>query len=184
MISALPFARVFSEQNDGNEHFPGFLLVNHGRSELADPRLLAWSYAQIALKSVEFGLENLDTPEAAFPALYLARHALELYLKGLVPDWERRRSGKNRHHIDYLVDILHARLVTDYHHDEISELTRFLRQFAMLDPKSMAFRFTDGAIVSFGDAPLQDPEIWVDFVAMKEALSLTFDALDRVWRAN
>lgn len=184
MTKDLPFHRVFSDHDNAEGTFPGFLLVNHGRTESAAPEDLAWSYAQNTLRSIEFGLENAETPEAAFPALYSARHTLELYLKGLVPDWENLRGGKNRHHIDYLVDILHERLEEDYDEVEVGALSGFLKQFAMLDPKGMAFRYRDGAVVSFGKAPLDDPEIWVDFVALREALTLTFEALDKVWRKN
>ena len=52
----------------------------------------------------------------------------------------------------------------------------------MLSPKSMEFRYRDGAVVSFGDAPLDDPEIWVDFIALRESLVKIFEALDNVWR--
>ncbi|MFC2968048.1 hypothetical protein [Acidimangrovimonas pyrenivorans] len=184
MTKALPFHRVFSDHDGSGDTFPGFLLVNHGRTETATPEDLAWSYAQNTLRSIEFGLENLGTPEAAFPALYMARHTLELYLKGLVPDWKSRRGDKTSHHIDYLSDILRERLLEDYDEVEVGALSDFLEQFAMLDPKGMAFRYRDGAVVSFGQAPLDAPEIWVDFVALRDALTLTFEALDKVWRKN
>lgn len=183
MSERLPFDRVFRDHEGSDDRFPGFLLANHGRTETADPRALASSYGQITLRSIELGLENLEDPEAAFPALYLARHTLELYLKGLVPDWNTRRDKKatGAHHIDYLVDILRARLLLNYDEAEVSALAKFLRQFSMLDPKSMAFRYRDGAVVSFGAAPLDDPEIWVDFVALRESLTTIFDALDKIW---
>lgn len=185
MSERLPFGRVFQDHDGSEEGFPGFLLVNHGRTETAEAKDLAWAYAQMTLRSIEFGLENLETPEAAFPALYMARHTLELYLKGLVPDWESRRmKGNTRHHIDYLIEILHDRLVRRYDEAEIKSLTEFLRQFAMLDPKSMAFRYRNGAVVSFGNAPLDDPEIWVDSIALRESLTLIFEALDKVWRLH
>lgn len=183
MNKPFPFNRVFQEQNGAVESFPGFLLVNHGRDETADAKNLAWAYAQMTLQSIEFGLENLDSPEAAFPPLYLARHTLELYLKGLVTDWKtQREKDKTRHHIDYLIDRLHSQLTHHYDENEITALTRFLHQFAMIDPKSMAFRYRDGAKVSFGTAPLDDPEIWVDFVALRDSMRLIFDALDKLWR--
>lgn len=183
MSERLLFGRVFQDHDAADYRFPGFLLVNHGRTETADPRALAACYAQVTLQSIEFGLENLDDPEAAFPALYLARHTLELYLKGLVPDWNTRRDKKTSgpHHIDYLVDILRGRLIQEYDEAEVSALAGFLHQFSMLSPKSMEFRYRDGAVVSFGDAPLDDPEIWVDFVALRESLTKVFGALDKVW---
>ena len=183
MSGGLPFGRVFQDHGGSDDRFPGFLLVNHGRTETADPRALAACYGQITLRSIEFGLENLDDPEAAFPALYLTRHTLELYLKGLVPDWNTRRDMKasGPHHIDYLVDILRARLLQEYDETEVSALADFLHQFSMLDPKSMAFRFRDGAVVTFGDAPQDDPEIWVDFMALRESLTKIFEALNKVW---
>jgi len=183
MSEQLPFGRVFQDHVGLDDRFPGFLLVNHGRTETADLRALAACYAQVTLRSIEFGLEYLDDPEAAFPALYLTRHTLELYLKGLVPDWNTRRNKKTSgpHHIDYLVDILRARLLQKYDEAEVSSLADFLHQFSMLSPKSMEFRYSDGAVVSFGDAPLDDPEIWVDFVALRESLTKVFEALDKVW---
>lgn len=183
MKASLPFSRVFKDQNESNEVFPGILLVNHGRQETADQKGLASAYAQATFRNIDFALENLDHPEAAYPALFLARHTLELYLKGLVPDWNAERSKeKTAHHIDYLVDILHDRLLRDYDEAEVHSLTEFLKQFSMLDPKSMAFRYADGAVRSFGSEPLDDPEIWVDFQALRESLGLIFEALDTIWR--
>jgi len=186
MSEPLPFHQVFQDHDGSEEHFPGFLLVNHGRTETTDAKNLAWAYAQMTLQGIEFGLGNLEVPEAAFPALYMARHTLELYLKGLVPDWDSRRDRKKAtaHHIDYLVDILRARLILEYDTEQTIALTKFLNQFSMLDPKSMAFRYRDGAVVSFGNAPLDDPEIWVDFVALRETLVQIFEALDKVWRSH
>lgn len=178
----LPFDRVFADHNGAEESFAGFLLVNHGKQALADERMLAWAYAQTTLQSIDFALDNLDTPEAAYPALFMARHTLELFLKGLVPDWEeKRKKGVNRHSIDYLVEILTADLRGNYDDLEVAALSKFLTQISMIDPKSMAFRFQDGAIESFKDAPLDDPEIWVNFRTLKESLSMVFDGLDRIW---
>lgn len=183
MSARLPFDRVFQDHDGSDDCFPGFLLVNHGRTDTTSPRALAACYGQVTLQSIQFGLANLDDPEAAFPALYLARHTLELYLKGLVPNWNKRRDKKasGPHCIEYLIDILCARLLEEYDENEVSAVADFLHQFSMLDPKSMAFRFQDGAVVSFGDAPLDDPEIWVDFVALRESLMKIFEALDKIW---
>lgn len=181
MNATLPFDRVFEDHDGSDEDFPSFLLVNHGQAQLADERPLAWAYAQAALRSVAFALENTDTPEAAYPALFLARHALELYLKGLVPDWDDHRGKANRHRIDYLVEIVHARLAARYHAAQLATLSDFLKHFEAIDPKAMSFRFSDGAAATFGGKIAGDPEIWVDFVAFRDALSLTFEALDRVW---
>ena len=182
MSESLPFGRVFQDRNGSQEKFPGFLLVNFGREDTADERALAANYGLMTLNAVDFALERLDEPEAGYPALYLGRHTLELYLKGLVPDWEERREkGKTRHHIDYLIDILRNRLAKRYDVEEILALSEFLHQIALLDPKSMAFRFRDGAKASFGETPIEDPEIWVDFVALSGSLRLIFEALNDLW---
>ena len=181
-MAELPLDRVFTDQAGGDENFPGFLLVNHGKSQLADQKALAKAYAQTCLKAIDVGLDDLQTSEAAYPALFLARHTLELYLKGLVADWDKQRpKTSNRHAIDYLVDILSAELKQDYHDHEVAALSKFLTQISMIDPKSMAFRYQDGAIVSLQDAPIDDPEIWINFQHLKQSLSLTFEALDRIW---
>ena len=184
MSDPLPFEKVFAEHNGFGDDFPGFLLVNHGHSETADQVQLARVYADVALQSIDYGLSKLDTPEAAYPGLFMARHALELYLKGIVPDWDNLRSGKNRHAIDYLVDILRDRLKQEYDDEEVDPFYRFLKQLYMIDPKSMAFRFQNGARLSFREDPLEDPEIWINFVELRKSLSKTFDALDKVWRQS
>ncbi|MEC7297765.1 MAG: hypothetical protein VXW43_03690 [Pseudomonadota bacterium] len=182
MTKPLPFDRVFQDHHASDDRFPGFLLVNHGRSETVDPRTLAASYGQMTLRAIGFGLENLEEPEAAYPALFLARHTVELYLKGLVPDWEAQRTkDKTRHHIDYLVDILNSQLEPDYDEAEISALGEFLNQMSIVDPQAMAFRFRDGAKQSFRKEPLDEPEIWIDFTALRESLALIFEALDMLW---
>ncbi|MCA2009157.1 hypothetical protein [Tritonibacter mobilis] len=178
----LPFDKVFAEQDGQAERFPGFLLADHGKHTRAEPKVLAWVYAEATLRSINFGLENLDTPEAGYPGLFMARHTLELYLKGLVPDWKAQRpKGKNRHAIDYLEEILSEQLKQDYDEREVQALSKFLIQFSMLDPKSTAFRYQDGAVVSLKDDPLSDPEIWIDFQALKQSLSMIFEALDKIW---
>ena len=178
----LPLDMVFADHSGGDENFPGFLLANHGKSQLADQRALARTYAQTCLKAIDVGLDDLLTPEAAYPALFLARHTLELYLKGLVPDWDNQRPKQsNRHAIGYLVQILSVELKKDYHDHEVAALSKFLTQISMIDPKSMAFRYPDGAVVSLQGAPIDDPEIWINFHHLKQSLSLTFEALDRIW---
>ncbi len=181
MTEQLPFGRVFSESQDDAEAFPGFLLVNHGHSQTANARALAKAYSDATLAALDYGLENKTAPEAAYPGLFLARHTLELYLKGLIPSWDTLRGRQNRHSIDYLVTLLRHQLVESYDKQEITQWCDFLEQISIVDPKSMAFRYRDGAVVSFGKEPLGDPEIWIDFAAMKEALEMTFDAMDRLW---
>ena len=65
----LPLDRVFADQVGADESFPGFLLVDHGKHQLADQKTLAWAYAQTCLKAIDVGLDDLQTPEAAYPAL-------------------------------------------------------------------------------------------------------------------
>ncbi|WP_172332685.1 hypothetical protein [Mangrovicoccus sp. HB161399] len=110
----------------------------------------------------------------------MPRHTLELYLKGLSPGWDTLRGKLNRHSIDYLVTSLRRQLAKSYDKQEIILWCDFLEQISIVDPKSLAFRYRDGAMVSFEIEPLADPEIWINFAAMKEALEMTFDAMDRL----
>lgn len=173
--------------------FPGTLLTLHGQYDAADSRKLARAYADNTLRMIRLTLENgdLDYLEWAYPPLFLARHTLELYLKNCYPDYDELLTEKGlkggRHRIDYLLDHLLDDLDPKLLSGDAQAAFEFLKTFHRIDPKSMAFRFSNGAIESFrddrkanADFAVPEPEIPVNFRALYNALKGAFEALDRI----
>lgn len=200
MTGAPVFDQVFSEPEDNPETFPGFLLMYHGHKPLppapgfpetiiVDQRGLAAAYGEATFAAIDLALENTAlphrdaVPEAAYPALFLARHTLELYLKGLIPDWGTLKGKQNAHQIDYLADHLARRINGRYHADHVDILSRFLNRIHAIDPRSAAFRFPDGAERDFSAADISPPEVefWINFQALRDSLKQVFEALDKIW---
>lgn len=200
MTAAPVFDQVFSEPEDNPETFPGFLLMYHGQeppppasrfpqTTLIDQRALAAAYGDATFAAIDLALENTAlphrdaVPEAAYPALFLARHTLELYLKGLIPDWGKLKGKRNAHQIDYLAEHLARRIDGRYHADHVDILARFLNRVHAIDPRSAAFRFPDGAAREFSKAEIPPPavELWVNFQALRDSLKHVFEALHKIW---
>ncbi|GGW24822.1 hypothetical protein GCM10011452_10270 [Gemmobacter lanyuensis] len=194
------FDQVFSEPVGDPETFPGFLLMYHGQqppapapgfpaTRLVDQRALAAAYGEATFAAIDLALENTAlphrdaVPEAAYPALFLARHTLELYLKGLIPDWGALKGKQNAHQIDYLADHLARRINGRYHADHVEILSRFLNRIHAIDPRSAAFRFPDGAERDFSAAEISplEVEFWINFQALRDSLKQVFEALDKIW---
>jgi hypothetical protein len=194
------FEQVFSEPADNTETFPGFLLMYHGQqpppsapgfpeTKLVDQRTLAAAYCEATFAAIDLALRNTAlphreaVPEAAYPGLFLARHTLELYLKGLIPDWGQLRGRRDAHQIDYLADHLARRIHGRYHADHVEILSRFLNRIHAIDPRSAAFRFPDGAERDFAKVKTPPPgvEFWVNFQALRDSLKQVFEALDKIW---
>jgi hypothetical protein len=194
------FDQVFSEPDANPETFPGFLLMYHGQqppppapglpaTKLVDQRALAAAYGEATFAAIDLALEKTAlphrgaVPEAVYPALFLARHTLELYLKGLIPDWGRLKGKQNAHQIDYLAEHLIRRIDGRYHAEHVEILSRFLNRIHAIDPRSAAFRFPDGAERDFSTAEISPPEVefWINFQALRDSLKQVFEALDKIW---
>ncbi|MGR3434643.1 MAG: hypothetical protein ACU0CO_07115 [Shimia sp.] len=184
MTDGLPFDRVFRELEEGEDGdlLPGILLVGHGQLQLTDQRELAQTYGAAAGLALDRARRDLDLgPHPAYPALFLIRHAVELYLKAIVPDWDAAPDRRNRHRIDTLLATMQGRMEGRYDAAQVEALCGFHLRFHDLDPKAMAFRYRDGATASFADPAMIEPEIWIDLAALREAVSVAFDALALVW---
>lgn len=132
--------------------YHGFLVG--GMALWRDAGDLAEIYRRNGDALIDRALDEQDlSNQYAYPALYLYRHALELYLKAILGD------AKKVHKLDDMVGSLETSgkapgwlLVT-------------LREFASVDPDAQAFRFHDGRI---GEA--LEAESWVDFRNLQEAM--------------
>jgi len=99
--------------------------------------------------------------------LFCYRHALEVFLKALVPE------AKKQHGLGNLWDALHPYLRRRYRADHVSWLRDRIMEFHQVDPRSTAFRYYDVE-------PQGLAELWVDFHHLKYKVDLLFKALERV----
>lgn len=169
-----------------------FLLIGHGDWQPLSDGELADVYRDATLQLIDAALDSGELWRSSFPALFMCRHTLELYLKSVIPDWRKlagRDKGKklNGHDIGIIAATLRDLLQSRYPTDQVEALCSFIEEFDRLDPKAMAFRFTDGARASFGASePHQTPpvEIWVDFRNLRTSIVAVFDALERLPRTS
>lgn len=172
---------VFQEPPDGldSDWTHGVLLVGLERFPTMDWFEAARAYSSVARHLVDRALEHGVAWDDAHPALFMCRHALELYLKTAIPDWNAGRAA-NGHDLSGLTARLRRDLQGRYRSEDVEALCTFLRAFAEIDPKAMVFRFPDGGLRSFGKSAHPSHEIWVDFRALKASIGAVFDALDRL----
>jgi hypothetical protein len=170
----------------------GFLLVGHGDWQPLSDGDLAEVYREATLRLIDAAIDSGELWRSSFPALYMCRHTLELYLKSIVPDWRNlskpsKGAKPNGHDIGILAATLRDLLNSRYPADQVEALCSFLEDFDRLDPKAMAFRFADGARNSFEKSKHhQTPpvEIWVDFRNLRTTIVAVFDALEKLPSAN
>lgn len=184
---------VFMDPPDGLDETwtHGFLLIGHGDWQPLSDGDLASVYREATLQLIDAALDRGDLWRSSFPALFMCRHTLELYLKSIVPDWrklaDQKKGKKNAHDIGIISLTLRNLLKSRYPVDQVEALCRFIEEFDRLDPKAMAFRFADGARASFSHSdPHRSPpvEIWVDFRNLRTSIVAVFDALERLPCAN
>ncbi len=173
-----------------DESYRGFALWGHGQHDEVSNHELANCYASATLAVLRKNLRNADASAAEYyPALFLARHSIELYLKSMFPEFGwRLKENKNRssHQIDNLINALRDELDPKLSHEEISKVCDFLSRFHQLDPMAMAFRFGDGALSSFSENKkgkrkfdLPPGDTVVNAKALLRALDILFGFLDR-----
>ena len=170
---------VFQEPPDelDEEWTHGMLLVGAGQFPQWEWLEAARAYSETALRLVHEALNDGVRWNNGQPALFMCRHALELYLKAAIPDW-KSLPGRNRHALAPLIDKLRRDLETRYRVSDVALLCDFLKHFSDMDPKATLFRFPDGSGGMIGEeAPV---EVWVDFRALQSNLHIVLDALDRV----
>lgn len=165
----------------------GLLLIGHGDWQPLSDGDLASVYRDATLRLIDAALDSGDLWRSSFPALFMCRHTLELYLKSIVPNWRnlagQSKGNKNGHDIGIISATLRDLLKSRYPDGQVEALCSFIEEFDRLDPKAMAFRFADGARASFSNSgPHSAPpvEIWVDFRNLRTSIAAVFDALERL----
>lgn len=133
---------------------------------------VARAFAEAADRLMETAAAQQESWEAAYPILFCYRHALELYLKSLLPE---RAQG---HRLNDLVKSLKPYLDSRYPADQVSWLTERIAEFDRIDPKSTVFRYPDGPATSYKSGEDPWPETWVDFRRLQRVTTRIFNALE------
>ena len=156
----------------------GVLLVRWGSAKGYDAIDVARAFRDAGARLLKTALIR-ESWEAAYPILFNYRHALELYLKAIIP-------GAHHHRLHGLASHLRPLLTGRYPLDQIEILIERIEEFHRMDPKSTEFRYADTSDKTNEDckAPLPDPEIWVDFHHLETCMEQTFNALETIWRGR
>lgn len=173
-----------------DESYQGFALWGHGQHDEVSDRQLANCYASATLAVIRKNLRYEDASAAEYyPALFLARHSIELFLKAMFPDYGwllKEKKNRSSHQIDDLINALRDELDPELSREEISKVCDFMSRFHWLDPMAMAFRFGDGALSSFAENKkgkrkfdLPPGDTVVNAKALMRALEILFGFLDR-----
>jgi HEPN domain-containing protein len=149
----------------GESDFDFGLLVT-GMGSMAGIEV-ARSFAEAANHLLETAEKNRESWEAAYPILFCYRHALELYLKSILP------KAKKAHGLEDLWKELRPYIESRYQIDQVNWLGARVQEFHDLDPRSTAFRYHDSH-------PQGHPELWVDFHNLRGVTKTIFQALEKV----
>ena len=151
-------------------HFGTFAVGAGGMNEFE----VARAFGEAADRLLATAAERRESWEAAYPILFCYRHALELYLKALMPN---QRHG---HRLGDLADSLKPHIESRYPADQVSWLLDRIAEFDRLDPKSTVFRYPDGAHSSYKAGAAPDPETWVDFRRLQRSAHKMFQGFERI----
>lgn len=126
---------------------------------------LARNYKRVADTLLDSALKSGEVRDWGYPIFFGYRHALELYLKII------GRIEEPIHSLRECVDLIEKR----YKQKICSSTRGWILEFDRIDPYGTTFRYAD-------DDTLQYAEFWVDFLQLKYAMGVIFQALDSaVW---
>ncbi|MFZ2949882.1 MAG: hypothetical protein WA003_10400 [Desulfuromonadaceae bacterium] len=158
---------IFEDPPDGlgeQEFHFGLLVVGMGGMYGVE---VAWAFRAAGDRLLDTALARRESWEAAYPILFCYRHALEVFLKAVIP------GTKKQHGLDKLWDELHPHVEGRFRTDHLNWLRDRIMEFHKIDPRSTAFRYHDVE-------PQGQCELWVDFHHLKHKVDLMFQALERV----
>lgn len=158
---------IFEDPPDGlgeQEFHFGLLIVGMGGMYGIE---VAWAFREAGDRLLEAALAKRESWEAAYPVLFCYRHAMEVFLKAVLP------GAKKQHGLDKLWDELSPYLEGHYRSEHLGWLRDRIMEFHQIDPRSTAFRYHDVE-------PQGPCELWVDFHHLRYKVDLIFNALERV----
>lgn len=165
---------IFTDPPDGlgehDFHFGTYAIGIGGMNEIE----VARAFAAAADRLLATAEEQRESWEAAYPILFCYRHALELYLKGLMP------STRLGHKLGDLAQSLMLLIEGRYPADQVRWLIDRIAEFDRLDPRSTLFRYPDAPLSSYKTGAQPDPETWVDFRHLQRSTTKMFQGLERI----
>jgi hypothetical protein len=138
---------IFEEPPDGlgeQEFHFGILIPGMGGMEGIE---VARTFAAAGDRLLDAALSNRESWQAAYPILFCYRHALELYLKAIIPQ------AKKNHGLSDLWKQLYPHVAGRYQNDQVDWLKDRIMEFHYIDPGSTAFRYHDAP------PKVSDPEL-------------------------
>ncbi len=154
-----------------NDFYFGAFIASIG---IMDGIEMARAFADAANRLLAAAAEQRESWEAISPILFCYRHALELYLKALLP------KTKHSHNLGKLAKSLKSYLDGRYPADQVAWLLGSIAEFDLVDPKSTVFRYHDGLATSHKAGEQPDPELWVDYNRLQRAMAKIFQGLEKV----
>lgn len=164
------FTEPPDELGEHDFHFGTFVAGMGGMNEIE----VARAFAEAAERLLVTAAEQRESWEAAYPILFCYRHALELYLKALIP------KGRHGHRLSDLAQSLKPHIEGRYPADQVAWLLDRISEFDRLDPKSTVFRYPDGPLSSYKAGAQPDPELWVDFRRLQQSATKMFHGFERI----
>lgn len=167
-------SNIFTDPPEGlgeDEYYFGTFVVGIGGMDGIE---VARAFAVAGNRLLEAAENQRESWEAAYPILFCYRHALELYLKAVLPKSERNHSLGN------LLKALSPHLAGRYPEDQVAWLLGCIAEFDRVDPKSTLFRYHDGLSSSYRKGEKPDPELWVDFKNLRRSTAKMFQGLERI----
>jgi hypothetical protein len=113
--------------------------------------------------------------EIGYPALYLYRHAIELYLKAVVPT-----KGRPTHDLVKLVTRFAGRVSAQLGQRVPDWYLNYLLEFAAIDRGATAFRFADERA---REQVIAQNEGWVEFARLRDVMDRLAGGFENVLRA-
>lgn len=108
------------------------------------------------------------------PVLFLYRHALELILKWLM------KSKAKHHKLDILASDFEKFIRDHYDQETPAWITNRLKEFAKIDPNSMAFRYAEDKYLNSKTYSEVDGEVYVGVIHLQQAMKTLYEILATV----
>jgi hypothetical protein len=135
---------------------------------------VARAFAEAANRLLTEAAAQREGWEAAYPILFCYRHALELYLKALLPN------SRHGHNLGKLAKALKPIIEGRYAENDVTWLLDRIAEFDRIDPKSTIFRYHDGSETAYKLAEHPNLELWVDFRNLRQKVTRMFKGLEKV----
>lgn len=140
----------------------------------SNPHILALadSYKTAADILVDAGIEDIESNDLIYPAIFNYRHSTELYLKAFLSDY------KNTHKLNDLYSKFKILIKDNFNEETPIWLENIIIAFDEFDPYGTSFRYGD---------KLYQNEIFVDLIHLKKMmdwLKISMNKIDKTFKRN